>query len=36
MQTFHTILENWKTQIDAFLRAIWDDAPHPHKPGKGR
>ena len=36
MQTFHTILENWKAQIDAFLRAIWDDQPARHKPGKGR
>ncbi|OCK10332.1 hypothetical protein KO164_0037 [Thalassospira sp. KO164] len=27
MQTFHTILEDWKAQIDAFLRAIWDDQP---------
>lgn len=36
MQTFHTILENWKAHIDAFLRAMWDDPEPRHKPGKGR
>jgi hypothetical protein len=30
MHSFHNTLEKWKTAIDAFLRALWDD-PEPRK-----